>query len=56
MPRSSNDPKETTVKLRLNEDMRNHIEKSAKKKYITMSEYIRQLIRSDMRNNSTKDK
>lgn len=52
MPRSSSDPKETTIKLRLNEDMRKHIEKSAKKKYITMSEYIRQLIRSDMIENN----
>lgn len=50
MPRSSSDPKETTVKLRLNEDMRNHIEKSAKSKSITMSEYMRELIRKDMRN------
>lgn len=51
MPRYSNDPKETTVKLRLNDAMRSHIEKSAKSKSISMSEYIRQLIQKDMRNN-----
>lgn len=50
MPRYSTDPKETTVKLRLNEDMRKHIEQSSKRKSVTMSEYIRQLIKNDMRN------
>lgn len=50
MARYSNDPKETTVKLRLNDTMRNHIEKSAKAKSVSMSEYLRQLIQKDMRN------
>lgn len=50
MPRYSTDPKETTVKLRINDDMRNHIEKSSKRKGQSMSEYIRELIRRDMRN------
>ena len=50
MPRYSNDPKETTLKLRLNDTMRNHIEKSAKLKSVSMSEYIRKLIENDMRN------
>ena len=50
MPRYSIDPKGTTVKLRLNEKMRSHIEKSAKSKSISMSEYIRKLIKSDMQN------
>lgn len=50
MARYSTDPKETTVKLRLNDIMRNHIEKSAKVKSVSMSEYIRQLIKNDMRN------
>ena len=49
MPRYSNDPKETTVKLRLNDAMRSHIEKSAKAKSVSMSEYLRQLIQNDMR-------
>lgn len=48
--RTTIDPKETTLKLRLNEDMRNFVEKSAKRKGITMSEYIRNLIHCDMRN------
>lgn len=50
MPRYSTDLKETTIKLRLNEDMRKHIEQSSKRKAVTMSEYIRQLIKNDMRN------
>lgn len=49
MPRYSTDPKETTIKLRINEDMRSHIEKSAKRKGQSMSEYIRQLIKKDIR-------
>lgn len=50
MARCSNDPKETTIKLRINEEMRNHIEKSAKNKSISMSEYIRNLIYCNMKN------
>lgn len=50
MPRYSTDPKETTVKLRLNESMRSYIERSAKAKSVSMSEYIRKLIQKDMRN------
>lgn len=46
--RQTNDPKETTIKLRINDDMRNHIEKKSKSKSITMSEYVRNLIRKDM--------
>ena len=41
--------KETTIKVRINEDMKNHIEKMAKRKYISMSEYMRDLIQRDMR-------
>lgn len=47
--RTTTDPKETTLKLRINEEMRNFVEKSAKRKGITMSEYVRDLIRSEMR-------
>ena len=50
MPRYSTDPKETTLKVRLNEEMRKHIEKSANAKSVSMSEYIRQLIQNDIRN------
>ena len=49
MPRYSTDPKETTIKLRINDDMRNHIEKSAKRKGYSMSEYIREIIKKDIR-------
>ena len=50
MPRYSSDKKETTVKLRINELMRTHIETQAKQKSVTMSQYIRELIKSDMQN------
>ena len=49
MPMYSNDPKEKTLKLRLNDSMRNHVEKKSKQKNLTMSEYIRELIRKDMK-------
>lgn len=49
--RTTTDPKETTLKLRLNEDMRSFVERSAKRKGITMSEYVRNLIYADMRQN-----
>ena len=49
MPRPTSDPKETTIRVRINEDMKNHIEKMAKRKYISMSEYMRELIQKDMR-------
>lgn len=48
--RTTTDPKETTLKLRLNDEMRTHIEKSAKRKGTSMSEYLRQLIYTDMKN------
>lgn len=47
--RPTYDKKDTTLKLRLNDDMREHIEKMAKRKSVSMSEYIRCLIQSDMR-------
>ena len=48
--RTTTDPKETTLKLRLNDEMRTHIEKSAKRKGISMSEYLRQLSYTDIKN------
>ncbi len=48
--RTSSDPKNEKIKLRLNEYMKSHIDKSAKKDGISVSEYIRELIRKDMRN------
>lgn len=49
MPRPTSDPKETTIKVRINEDMKKHIEDMTKRRYISTSEYIRELIRKDMR-------
>ena len=46
------DPKESTIKLRLNDDMRQHIEKQSKSHSISMSEYIRNLIQKDIYNHS----
>ncbi len=48
--RTSSDPKNEKIKLRLNEDMKNHVDKSAKEEGISISEYIRELIRQDMKN------
>lgn len=47
--RPTDNRKDTTLKLRLNDGMREHIEKMAKQKSISMSEYLRCLIESDMR-------
>lgn len=49
MPMYSNDPKEKTLKLRLNDGMRKHVEEKSKNKGFTMSEYIRELIKKDMK-------
>nr|DAW99431.1 MAG TPA: hypothetical protein [Bacteriophage sp.] len=48
--RTSSDPKESTIKLRLNDEMRKHIEKKSKKQGVSMSEYIRKLIENDIYN------
>lgn len=48
--RTTSDPKNEKIKLRLNEDMKTHIIKYANKYNISLSEYIRELIRQDMRN------
>lgn len=42
------DKKETTLKLRLNDDMREHIENRSKRNRVSMSEYLRGLIKADM--------
>ena len=47
--RISSDPKETTLKLRLNEEMRLHVEKASKRANKSMSEYMRDLIVKDMK-------
>lgn len=48
--RTTQDPKNEKLKLRLNEGMKHHIEKSAGEAGITVSEYLRELIRQDMEN------
>lgn len=42
------DKKEQTLKLRLNDDMRRWVEKMSDEEGVSMSEYIRKLIRDDM--------
>lgn len=49
MPKYSSDPKETTVKLRISEEMRSKIEKNAKAKGISISEYLRRIIKSNLK-------
>jgi hypothetical protein len=49
MPRFTSDPKEMTLKLRLNDDMRNHVENQARIANVSMSEYLRNLILKDMK-------
>lgn len=46
--RPTQDKKEQTLKLRLNDEMREWIEKNADSNGVTMSEYIRGLIEDDM--------
>ena len=48
--RTSSDPKESTNKMRLNDETRKHIEKKSKKQGVSMSEYIRKLIEKDIYN------
>lgn len=49
--RTTSDPKPNNLKVRLNDDMSEYLERKSTKKGISMSEYIRELIRQDMRNN-----
>lgn len=48
--RTTSDPKNEKIKLRLNEDLKNHVQRCADKECVSLSEYIRELIRRDMRN------
>lgn len=50
--RTTSDPKNEKIKLRLNEDMKTHINKQSAREGISLSEYIREIIRQDMRNKS----
>lgn len=46
--RPTMDKKESTIKLRINEDMRSWVERNADREKISMSEYLRKLILIDM--------
>lgn len=48
--RTTSDPKNEKIKLRLNEELKSHVQRFADKEGISLSEYIRELIRQDMRN------
>ena len=50
--RTTSDPKTEKVKLRINKDMKKHIEKYSGLSGTTLSEYIRDLISKDMRDKS----
>lgn len=50
--RTTSDPKSERIKLRLNKEMKTHIIKYSVKEGITLSEYIRELIKQDMINKS----
>lgn len=48
--RTTTDLKNKNIKLRLNEELKNYIQRCADKEGISLSEYIRKLIRLDMNN------
>lgn len=48
--RTTQDLKNEKIKLRLNLDMKTHINKYSSKQGVSLSEYIRELIRQDMIN------
>lgn len=48
--RTTSDPKTEKIKLRLSTDLKSHIEEYASREGISLSEYVRELIRQDMRN------
>lgn len=50
LTRTTSDPKDEKIKLRLNKEMKAHIDKQSAKEGISLSEYIRKLIRQDMIN------
>lgn len=48
--RTTSDPQDEKLKLRLNKDLKNHVLKQSSKECISVSEYVRELIRQDMIN------
>lgn len=55
MARPTDDKKESTVILRLNDDLRGYIEGGAKDAGVSMSEYVRRLITGGYRNHDLED-
>lgn len=54
--RPTTDRKTDTIMLRLNETMHQHLIQEAQKRGITLSEYVRGLIRMDIHNSRTLSK
>lgn len=48
--RTTSDPKDKNIKLRLGDDLKAFVDKISVKKGISVSEYIRELIRQDTKN------
>ena len=46
--RTTSDPKDSTVKVRLNEEMSRYLSETAAKRGESVSSYLRELIRRDM--------
>lgn len=47
--RQTIDKKDSTIKLRVNDEMRKYLESQSKVKLVSISEYVRNLIEKDMR-------
>lgn len=47
--RTTSDPQDDKIKLRLNKELKSHVEKYSSKDGVSLSEYIRELIRQDVR-------
>lgn len=48
--RTTSDPKTEKIKLRINQEMKSHIDKHAENSGMSLSEYVRELISQDMKN------
>lgn len=46
--RTTSDPKPNNIKVRMNDDMFQYVAESAKKFDMTVSEYMRHIVRKDM--------
>ena len=48
--RTTSDPKEKNIKLRISDDLKSYVDRASSMRHMSVSEYIRDLIRRDMRN------